>query len=329
MPFKDFEIANYPPRHWSLVSYPGDGKSTFAARMRAPLLPVDADQRFGEVAKLAPKVYQLSDAHADNADPDRIRALLNREMPGSIVGTIVIDSLTAIIAPYVTQAQVDYDKALAEYKYRTAQGDKSARKPNLAALFRPKALAMRLLQDSITKWGTDTLWIYHLNDARDGQGEEVTKATVSATEVIRLLRSINVQLKIVRGKQGEHGIEVVWSRRGREGMTLWDEPGNKWKGMPERLEAAMYDGMSEEEMDRKETSAPEVFPSHEVAIDWAMEQGAFEAINHAQNAYKKLLRDAKPKDMRAMTPLWIADVQHRLELKENGEAGDAGSEDEA
>ena len=30
MAFKKIDTTGYPPRHWSLVGYPGSGKSTFA-----------------------------------------------------------------------------------------------------------------------------------------------------------------------------------------------------------------------------------------------------------------------------------------------------------
>lgn len=303
MSFKKMQARKYPPRLWALVGYPGSGKSTFAAKMNSPMLVIDADHRFGEVMHLAQDVLQLSETKSDQTDADRITALLNANMPGSAVGTIVVDSLTAIIAPLVTQAIIDKD---------------AGREKNLYAAFRAKALAMRQLQDAVTRWGTDVLWIYHLNDARDAKGNELTKATISATELVRLTRSINAQLKIVEDKtpQGNpmRGIKVVWSRRGREGMTLWDTTGT-WQGMPAELEAEMYDGLSEAEQNRKENAKPEVFASPEIAIAWAMEQGAFNEIAHARNAYEKVKREFNPQNAREMASFWIADVQSRVNDK--------------
>ena len=63
--------------------------------------------------------------------------------------------------------------------------------------FKDKALAMRLLQDSIGAWGTDVLYVYHLQSGRDANAQEVTTATVSRTELARLQRSLNVQLRVV------------------------------------------------------------------------------------------------------------------------------------
>lgn len=297
MPFKPMQATQYPPRLWALVGYPGSGKSTFAAQMRGPILAIDADHRFTEVLHLAKDVLALSENSSDQTDADRITAILNAHMPGAHVGTIVVDSLTAIIAPLVTQAIVDKD---------------AGREKNLYAAFRAKALAMRQLQDAVTRWGTDVLWIYHLNDAKDAKGNDVTKATVSATELVRLTRSINVQLKIVTDeKKNKRGIKVVWARRGRDGMTIWDDSGT-WDGMPAKLEAAMYDGMSEDDQARKENAKPEVFASPEIAVAWAMEQGAFDEIIHARNAYDKIKRDHQPKTAREMAAYWIEDVQSRL-----------------
>jgi len=264
--------------------------------MRGPLLVVDADQRFQEMLDLADDrvVYALSSVAADNTDPDRIVSILAENMPGSDVRTIVVDSLTAIITPLVVRAMVDKD---------------AGREKNLAAAFRAKALAMRQLQDAVTRWGTDVLWIYHIMEARNEKGNLLTRATVPQTELARLTRSINMHIEIVT-ERDKRGIKVVWARRGRSGMILWDETG-KWAGMPERIEEAVY---SAGEQDRIgiENAPPEVFPSAEAAIAWGFAQGAFKSLEHARNAYEKLKREKQPQNAREMARLWVADVQARL-----------------
>ena len=296
MAFQKITRTTYPSRLWALTGYPGSGKSCFATQMRGPLLVVDADHRFTEVVGLAGTrdVYELSGVATDNTNPDRVAAILAENMPDSDVATIVVDSLTAIITPLVVQAMVDKD---------------AGREKNLAAAFRTKALAMRQLQDAVTRWGTDVLWVYHLMDARNGQGQALVRATVSQTELARLTRSINMQLEIVQNGD-RRGVKVVWARRGRSGMTLRDETGT-WAGMPERIEAAVYDGLTEADQERIE-EVPEVFPNPETAIGWGVEQGAFKAIQHARNAYEKLKREAHPQTAKEMARLWVADVQARL-----------------
>lgn len=300
MAFQKMTKQTYPSRLWGLVGYPGSGKSTFATQMAGPILAIDADHRFDEVLDLSPgDVLELSNSPADNVDANRITAILTQNMPGSGIKTIVVDSLTAIITPLVVQAM--QDKETGKIK-------------NLAAAFRTKALAMRQLQDAVTRWGTACLWIYHLNDARDAKGRELTKATVSQTELARLTRSINMQLEVVQDQAGKRGVKVAWARRGRDGMTLWDDSGT-WADMPERIEAAVYDGLTKADQAEIE-QAPDRFPNPETAIAWGVDQGAFKVLQHARNAYEKVKRECQPKNAGQMAEFWRADVARRLAVSQ-------------
>jgi hypothetical protein len=295
MAFPKMQTNGYPRRLWGLYGFPGSGKSTFAARMRGPILAVDADHRFDEVARLAGgNVYALSEAPADHVTPERIAALLRANMPGSDVKTICVDSLTAILAPLVTRAILDND---------------AGRNKNRAAAFKDKALAMRLLQDAVTAWGCDTLWVWHLQSGRNAQAEECETATVSRTELARLTRSLNMMLRVIEAG-GRRGIHVDWARRGRSGVTVWDSSGT-WDGMPEAIEKAVYDGLTEADQKRIEAATPTSFAGPEQAIAWGFEQGCFQALQHARNAYDALKRETQPKTAAEMWTLWIADVTAR------------------
>lgn len=303
MAFKTMTANKYPPRQWALVGYPGSGKSTFAAQMQGPLLVVDADHRFSEVARLATgNVYQLSDDPADNVDAERIAGLLKENMAGAGVKTVVIDSLTAILSPLVVEAIL---------------GNDAGRNQNRVAAFRDKALAMRLLQDSITGWGMNTLWIYHFRQGLDAKAQQAEQTSISVVELARLRRSLNLQLSVVE-HGGRRGVKVDWARRGRSGLTLWDETGC-WRGMPERIEAAVYDGLSQAE----QSTTPTAFSGPADAIAWGFEQGAFDDALHAQNAYDKLKREQAPATAQDMWRLWIADVQRRLAERQTAPAGTA------
>ena len=295
MAFKKMQKPKYPPRHWSLVGYPGSGKSTFASQMRGPKVVIDADHRFTEVLDLSDDdVFALSEDPQDNVDTDNISKCLYKNMPNSGVKTIIVDSLTAIITPIVIKAMLDKDHG---------------RQKNLMAGFKEKAMAMRQLQDSVARWGTDCLWIYHLQDARDGKAREITRSTVSETEIARLTRSINMQLKIVQ-KDEKRGIEIIWARRGRSGIVIWDESG-VWKGMPEKIEAAAYDGLTQSEKEQIEAEAPTVFPNAETAISWGYEQGAFSSVEAARRVYEAVKKEAQPKNAKDMAHCWILEVQNR------------------
>lgn len=324
MPFPKFTAQKYPPRLWALVGYPDAGKSTFSTQMRRPMLVIDSDQRYSEVLPFVGEdmAFRLSERPVDNTDPNQIAALLAANMPSTYVGTITVDSLTTIIDPIITQILVEHDLAVADYEARKAAGDKAARYPNLAAAMRGKAMAMRQLQDAVSRWGTDVLWIYHLRDARDEKAQKVVRETLSKTERERLTRSLNLELHIIR-EGSKRGVQVTWARKGRSGMTLWDDSG-RWLGMPERIEAAVYDGLTQSDMARIEATPPE-FADAEDAIAWGFERGAFRALPHARAAWEKLEREHGPLDLAGLVQLWVPEVERRLTTGETNGNGNGAS----
>lgn len=297
MPFRTLTPNQYPPRQWAILGDPGSGKSTFAAQMAGPILVVDSDHRFQEVTRLAAGAVYSVDTVGNDAES--IAGELRANMLGSGVRTIVVDSLTAIIGPLVVQAVLDND---------------AGRNKNKVAAYKPKAMAMRLLQDTITGWGTDTLWVYHTRQGLDGQARQVESTSISAVELARLRRSLNMTLR-VDAHHGRHTITVEWARRGRYPLTLEDESGC-WRGMPERIEAAVYDGLSEDEQDTIERSLPTSFSGPDAAISWGYEQGCFRDAVHAANAYAELKREQRPQTAGMMWVLWIEAVQQRCAVEE-------------
>ncbi len=281
MGFKVKEPPRYPRRLWSLVGYPASGKSTFAAQMRPGILAIDADHRFDEVIRLVSgKVYEL-DNPADNVIVSRIAAQLRQNMPDAAIKTIVVDSLTAIIAPLIGRAILD-----------NAAGVNK----NKSAAFVDKAVAMRLLQDTVTMFGTDVLWLYHLQDGRNNNGKPVVTSTIPATELSRLGRSLNARLRIVLDGE-RRGVKVEWCRRGQEGMTLWDDSG-MWAGMPEKLEEAMY------AQNGAITPKSSRFAGPDQAIAWAVEEGFFGDVDSARAAYERVKAEAQPGTAGEMWELW-------------------------
>jgi hypothetical protein len=301
MAFGKFVAPHYPRRQWLVEGEAGAGKSTFASQMRPALLPIDADQRFAEVVGLVKgEVYQLSGNPADNIQVDKIAAQLRANMPGSQVGTIVVDSLTAIIAPLVITALRDNDRG--ENK-------------NKVAAFKDKATAMRLLQDVVTGWGTDVAWIYHLVEGRDAKANAVTNTSISTLELARLMRSVNLRIRLTHN--GVWSAMVTWARQGRSGMTIEDKTGC-WEGMPEKIEAAVYDGLTEAEKE-KLTGDPTSFDSPASAIAWGMTKGVFRDEAHAKNVYEKVKETEQPKAAAEMWMHWVAEVKFRVAEAERTE----------
>jgi hypothetical protein len=304
MPFKKMNTQQHPPRQWALVGYPGTGKSTFASQMAAPMLVVDADHRFTEVAgKATGEVYELSDNPADNVDAEQIAKLLRANMAGSGVKTVIVDSLTSILSPLVVEAIMDND---------------AGRNKNRVSAFKDKALAMRLLQDTITGWGCHVLWIYHLRDGLDGKANKIESTTISAVELARLRRSLNMQLRIVH-EGNKRGVKVEWARRGRSGMTLWDET-DLWRDMPEKIEQAVYGGLTVEDQERIADQTPTKFANAADAVAWGFDQGCFRDAVHAQNAYDKVRSEKAPKSAQEMWTHWTENVKLRCAELEDRQA---------
>lgn len=291
MAFKKMEAPKYPPRQWAVYGDAGGGKSHLAAQMKAPALVLDADARFTEQIKNAVgEIYQLSDKHEDNTDPNQIVTLLKANLPGSGVRTIVVDSLTAIMRPIINQGLVDAETA-----------------KNKIGVWRDKALAMSRMQDAVSSSGCDSLWIWHTHTTRDANAKVVQKASIPDTELQRLRRSLNAILRIDVDADGRRSILVEWARNGKGGMRLYDDVGG-WRGMPERIEAAIYsEGVKESE------GTPTTFANPQMAIAWGFEQGCFRDARHAAHAYEKCKTEHQPKTASAMWECWIADVQRRME----------------
>ncbi|NIM07280.1 MAG: hypothetical protein GTN65_17070, partial [Armatimonadetes bacterium] len=92
--------------------------------------------------------------------------------------------------------------------------------------------------------------------------------------------------------------------------------------MPEKIEAAVYDGLSQDDMERIEGEPPEMFPSPVEAIRWGMDQmdadgrPVFKEEAHAQNAYEKVRREVNPQSAREMRDAWVEEVMRRKEWLE-------------
>lgn len=294
--FRKMQRPQYPPRQWAIYGEAGSGKSRFASQMKAPSLVVDGDARFAEQLEYAVgDVFQLGDDHSANTDPDCIARLLRENLPGSGVRTIVVDSLTAILRPKINAALSDIEHG---------------RVKNKIGAFRDKALSMSLIQDAVTSSGADCLWIWHTHESMNANAQKIMRASIPETELVRLRRSLNAILKLEVDAQERRSVLVEWARNGRDGIRLVDDVGG-WVGMPEKLEAAIYaEGV------KTGTETPLSFASAQGAISWGFEQGCFNAPQHAHNAYEELKREKQPKTAAEFWPMWVAEVQRRVNEKQ-------------
>jgi hypothetical protein len=90
------------------------------------------------------------------------------------------------------------------------RGNEQGRNKNRVAVFKEKATAIRLLQDVVTGWGTDTAWIYHLVKGRDARANEVVKTSITELELSRIMRRVNLRLRLSQDN-GVYGLGALWS----------------------------------------------------------------------------------------------------------------------
>jgi hypothetical protein len=180
---------------------------------------------------------------------------------------------------------------------------------NRSAAWKPKATAVRLIQDALNKWKTDFVIIYHEQGRVDAEGRQELAKTVSDLEEARLLRSLNARIRLGQDAKGRYA-EVIWSRTGRTGK-VYDGQG-MWQGVPEKLDELIWGNLSETEEAQANGAAPLEFADPQAAWDWGVSQGCFKGIEHARNAYEKLKVERKPQNAGQMRDLWVAEVIRRV-----------------
>lgn len=290
MALKKLSRSARAPRHWALIGYSLDGKSTFAMQMTGPILVVDSDQRVANVLHRSPdpdNVYRLEDV--DCTDVRAVATEIEKAIKGGTkLGSVVIDSLTAIIAPYQTEAMME---------------NRAGENRNKSAAFMDKALAMRFIQDSITKHGLDVLWIWHMEDGRDGSGNETTRQTISATERDRLRRNLDAILTVVHDREtSRRGIEVENLRPepGCQAKTIvWDESG-QWTGMPEKIDAFLLPKKAAPTSIPTPVARPLPFRTKDEALAYAVREGFFPAPAAAEVAYNDVRTRTNPQNAQGM-----------------------------
>jgi hypothetical protein len=295
MTFVNLRKSNHSRRAWALIGEAGTGKSTFTTQLRDPLLVIDADGRYQEVEHHhRGAVLAISDRPADLHDPLRIAEILDENMPNAEVGTIELDSMTPILSPIVTRILEELERGCHK---------------NRSAAWKPKATAVRLIQDALNKWKTDFVIIYHEQERINAKGRQEVAKTVSDLEEARLLRSLNARIRLGQDAKGRYA-EVIWSRTGRTGK-VYDQQG-MWKGVPERLDELIWGNLSQAEEALTNGAAPAAFADPQAAWDWGVSQGCFRGIEHARNAYEKLKTEQSPQNAGQMRDLWVAEVQRRV-----------------
>lgn len=285
MAFKKLQ-QKLPPRVWLLKGRSRSGKSVFSMNMRGPLLPIDADNKlFGSQQYAVGEVMEFSDNHADAVNVASIESILEANMPGSGIKTIIVDSVTPILEPLIMKGMENTSGGMGRWQAKSA--------------------AMKKLTYACTKWGGDVLFIYHIDDSMNSSAKMVEKTSITPVELARLNKHFNMSLSVVE-EGNRRGIRVDYAQHGKYGMTIWDDNGY-WRGVPEKIEEAVYAGGVLDQPER-----PTSFASPDLAIAWGMAQGCFRDELHAKNAYEKVKLEQKPKTAAEMAAYWLAEVDKRV-----------------
>ena len=324
MPIKKLTADSKPPRRWAIVAFPCVGKSTFATRMRGPLVVADIDGRFAEVHTLAGEgnVGVISgEGMADASDANDWADRITRDIQGEKFGTLVADSITPVIEPLL------YDVA--------TERDPAARNK----LLLHKAATANKFFNALVRHGNDVLLVWHLKDTMvNGQGS--VRTTLSKTETDRLKMHLNAILEIaIDEPTGKRGIIIVWARNGRDNITIWDDSGS-WVNMPEKIEAHLYGSPAvvvtteaSHAAAKRAGAAPAATPvagtvptpgasddsplpqssaanfaNKSGALAWAVQQRAFPDLAKAGDAYESLKKAKGPKTAGDMFQIWRTHV---------------------
>lgn len=216
----------YPVRQWALIGRRGAGKTAFIGAMRQPILMIDADRHAQDLANRGAQVCLLSDNPQDMSDPLRVHDLLKTEGSGGC-RTVAFDSLTQITDSLVASAM---------------EANRRGINKNKAAAFTPKADALRLISSGMTACGIDAVYVWHVEDARDKDGNVIVRPTLSQTERERLQKVLTAIIEIGENVNGRYA-KVLWSRSGPKSAVFHDESGF-WAGVPDRIEQYLYPEVS-------------------------------------------------------------------------------------
>lgn len=212
----------YPTRQWALIGRRGTGKTAFLGAMRQPVLLIDADRHAQDLANRGAKVCLLSEDPQDMSDPLRVHTILRSNGAGGC-RTVAFDSLTQITDSLVASAM---------------EANRRGMNKNKVSAFTAKADALRLISSGMTSCGVDSVYIWHLEDARDKDGKPTVRPTLPPTERERLQKVLTAIILIDEDEKG-HFAKILWSRPGVKGETFYDESGF-WVGVPERIEQSLY-----------------------------------------------------------------------------------------
>lgn len=288
MPFDLIDPERPPRRCWAIVGPPGVGKTTFAASMRGPLLPIDADGRFDNTArKLSVKSFKFSPHTHEQCDIRAIERILQANVADApTIGTIIVDSLSGI---------------LEQLRARTA--DLDSKRKDLG--FSERTTLLTRLLDTTNAWGTDVLYVWHVRESMQ-HGKAFVRESVTDPEWKRIKGKLTAKLELITDN-GTRAVRVDWNRNEERPVSgLFHDLTGRWLGMPERLDLAL------------EGHSP-FAANRDAAMAWAINLKACASLEEAAHEYSEVKTQKEPKKAHQMWDAWIEHAY--LKLARNPQVG--------
>ena len=96
------------------------------------------------------------------------------------------------------------------------------------------------------------------------------------------------------------------------------------ENMPQLVEKAVYDELTQQEKETIEAETPIVFPNAETAIHWGYEKGAFSTIEVSRRCYEALKLAKRPKTAQEMATLWATEICGRKQSNQEAKSQTVG-----
>ena len=236
----------YPPRMWGLKGKPKMGKTTFAAANAIPKVGwIDSDGRVDFVRGLAKGEIVKPPSRKANILPLHIQDWAEETvLMDEGIQSLVVDSVTKIWEWQSRRATMHGDLSAGE---RAAAGLSKNKASDMVS----KSNAMAIVR-TLAGLGVSCYFVWHTTDGRDHQGKKmVGRDMISNVELERLEASLAAVIEFGRDNRG-YWAKVLQARDlngipANVGFTLYDTPGNLWKGGADVLEKLMYTSFSDKQ----------------------------------------------------------------------------------
>lgn len=291
----------YPSRKWALYSLvEWSGKTTFlAANIETPCFFIDGDNRLQLVEDLidGPVIKATWKALVD---PLALIQETRAAFMANEIRSVAADPLTKLYSSLSREAAMAGRLTMAER-------EKRGYGKNVAKLHVGKADMMESIAN-LAMYGVSLYVSWHQRKGANASGDIAVRDRISDVELNVLRQSIDVELEFGKAvnpawQNNKSVQEYLYSvtverargiggKRANTGFTIWDTPGNHWRGGAARLERLIYT----------------TFSGPEDAIIWAAKELEDRPGVDCEKEYEDLKKKIKPTHSGVMYANWVSHI---------------------